>query len=95
MNALMHVTDWLPTLVSIAGFEVNESMSIDGYDQSSNIRDGVENIYWVCDIRRHCVWVELLEYFISIYSTLFLFQCLISQEKKSYTIFCLKELVIH
>ena len=38
MNALMHVTDWLPTLVSIAGFEVDDQNKIDGYDQSSNIR---------------------------------------------------------
>lgn len=39
-NALMHVTDWLPTLVSIAGAEPIGSLDLDGYDQSSNFVNG-------------------------------------------------------
>merc|ERR1712228_765834 len=33
MNALMHVTDWLPTLCGIAEHTPSGSYSLDGYDQ--------------------------------------------------------------
>ena len=46
MNALMHVTDWLPTLCSIAGIEPKGNLPIDGYDQSSNLKTEVGNIYF-------------------------------------------------
>jgi len=45
MNALMHVTDWLPTLCAFAGIEPQGQLPLDGHDQSSNIMDGVVDVY--------------------------------------------------
>lgn len=45
MGALMHVTDWLPTLLSIAGTQPSGSLSLDGYDQSNNIVMGEMDTY--------------------------------------------------
>lgn len=45
MNALMHVTDWLPTLLSIVGAEPTGQLPLDGYDQSLNIINGEMDIY--------------------------------------------------
>jgi len=46
MNALMHVTDWLPTLCSIAGVDPAGDLELDGYDQSDNILIGESDIYY-------------------------------------------------
>ena len=43
MDALMHVTDWLPTLLSIAG--TVPSAEVDGYDQSDNLINGEDDVY--------------------------------------------------
>jgi len=45
MNALMHVTDWLPTLCSIAGISPTGNLALDGYDQSGNFINGVLDEY--------------------------------------------------
>lgn len=38
VNDLFHITDWLPTLYSAAGGNVNELGVIDGINQWSNIK---------------------------------------------------------
>jgi len=45
MNALMHVTDWLPTLCAISETTPSGSYSLDGYDRSNNILYGVDDIF--------------------------------------------------
>ena len=37
---LIHVTDWLPTMLSIAGGSTGGQLSIDGLNQWNTIRDG-------------------------------------------------------
>ena len=39
---MMHVVDWLPTLVSAAGGKINDK-SIDGIDQWKSLRKGHES----------------------------------------------------
>jgi len=45
MNALMHVTDWLPTLCTFAGVDPAGDLELDGYDQSTNIMIGEMDMY--------------------------------------------------
>lgn len=45
MNALMHITDWLPTLTSMLNIDLDTS-SMDGFDQSINLLTGVEDEYY-------------------------------------------------
>ncbi|EDO33632.1 predicted protein [Nematostella vectensis] len=42
-KALMHVTDWYPTLVSLAGGSLDEDEDLDGYDVWESISHGVES----------------------------------------------------
>ena len=41
-NNLMHITDWLPTLITIAGGSISKE-NIDGFDQWNTLRYGVES----------------------------------------------------
>lgn len=55
MDALMHVTDWLPTILSFTGADTTtlfEEGEIDGMDQSANILLGETDIY-VCVLCLH------------------------------------------
>jgi arylsulfatase B/arylsulfatase I/J len=45
MKALMHVTDFYPTLCSIAGIRPSDADSLDGYNQRSNIQKGASDVY--------------------------------------------------
>lgn len=42
MTSLMHITDWMPTMMSMAGVEDGElsQLDIDGVNQWKVIRDG-------------------------------------------------------
>ena len=48
MNALMHITDWYPTLCTMAGIELDTEFSdrIDGFDQSDNILEGETEMFY-------------------------------------------------
>ena len=37
---LMHVTDWLPTLYSVAGGDIHDLRSVDGYDLWDSLSHG-------------------------------------------------------
>ena len=37
-TGLMDISDWYPTLVNLAGGQVNESMGLDGYDMWNTLR---------------------------------------------------------
>lgn len=45
MNALMHITDWYPTLCAVAGCVPSNSSILDGYDQLDNLQNGEQNFY--------------------------------------------------
>ena len=47
MNALMHVTDWFPTLCAIAGVDYDSAdiQTLDGLNQINNILNGEADIY--------------------------------------------------
>merc|ERR1719356_586291 len=48
MNALMHISDWYPTLCTLVGIEPagpGRDQPLDGVDQLSNILDGETDIY--------------------------------------------------
>ena len=40
---LMHVTDWLPTLYSIAGGDIKNLHSVDGYDMWNTLSQALES----------------------------------------------------
>ena len=40
---LMHVTDWLPTLYSIAGGDIKNLHSVDGYDMWNTLSQATES----------------------------------------------------
>ena len=40
---LMHVTDWLPTLYSIAGGDIKNLYSVDGYDMWNTLSQAIES----------------------------------------------------
>lgn len=40
-NQLMHVADFLPTLMSMAGVKLNSTSNIDGVDQTNSISRGL------------------------------------------------------
>ena len=40
---LMHVTDWLPTLYSIAGGDIKNLHSVDGYDMWNTLSQAIES----------------------------------------------------
>ncbi|XP_053397039.1 arylsulfatase J-like [Mercenaria mercenaria] len=42
-NELMHVTDWFPTLVSLAGGDLKGIKHLDGYDQWKTIKYGIRS----------------------------------------------------
>eukprot|EP01083_Nonionella_stella_P068858 183142_1 len=45
MNALMHITDWYPTLCDIVGIKPSNASLLDGYSQWSNIQKGETDVY--------------------------------------------------
>ena len=45
MNALMHITDWYPTLCDIAGVKPSNESILDGYSQKNNIYNGETDLY--------------------------------------------------
>jgi len=45
MNALMHITDWYPTLCSFADVIPNDVHLLDGFDQSGNLMVGESDLY--------------------------------------------------
>lgn len=45
MNALMHITDWYPTLCAWAGIDPTDPDMLDGFDQSDNVLYGETDIY--------------------------------------------------
>ena len=40
---LMHVTDWLPTLYSIAGGDIKNLRNVDGYDMWNTLSKAIES----------------------------------------------------
>jgi len=40
---LMHVTDWLPTLYSIAGGDIKDLRNLDGYDMWNTLSQAIES----------------------------------------------------
>lgn len=40
---LMHVTDWLPTLYSIAGGDIHNLRNVDGYDMWNTLSQAIES----------------------------------------------------
>ena len=40
---LMHVTDWLPTLYSIAGGDIKNLRNVDGYDMWNTLSQAIES----------------------------------------------------
>ncbi|XP_045159647.1 arylsulfatase J-like [Mercenaria mercenaria] len=42
-NELMHVTDWFPTLVNLAGGDLKDNKQLDGYDQWQTIKYGIRS----------------------------------------------------
>jgi len=55
MDALMHISDWFPSLCSLAGvdYEAEGIQPLDGVDQIDNIVSGETDIYWPRDTLVH------------------------------------------
>merc|ERR550525_1005488 len=56
MGALMHATDWLPTLCHVAGIEPTYPSRLDGYSQLTNIAIGVDDKYFPRELLIHNVF---------------------------------------
>lgn len=46
MNALMHITDWYPTMCALADVQPNDASVLDGFDQSVNLLYGESDMFF-------------------------------------------------